>query len=487
MKAKFLGPYTVRSKVSDLNYLIDMPDRLKKQMLCHINMIKPYYSREVKPVLLSHVVIPEDVSMDLKDTSWPGNNSDVLANLNEKLGHLDGSRRGKLCDLIYSFPSIFKDSPGRTHLIEHDVDVEEKRPIKQHPYRLNPLKSSIVEKEVDYMLQNRLIKPSFSPWSSPVVLVPKDNNQHRMCFDYRKVNQMTKTDTFPLPRVDDCIDKIGNAKFISKFDLMKGYWQVPLTQRARAISAFVTPNGLYECEVMPFGMKNAAATFQRLMTYVTRDIENCVVYIDDVVIFSDTWEKHIELIEVFFLALRKANLVVNLSKSDFCKAQVIYLGHEIGLGEVAPKMSNVQAIIDFPIPKNRKNIMQFLGLAGYYRKFVSNFSDLVYPISELLKKDSKFVWDESCDQSFRKLKAIMISRPVLKAPDFASPFQLSVDASDTGVGAMLTQFDESGHEHPVAYFSKKLDAHQKNYATIEKEALALLLALSHFEVYVTAS
>ena len=347
--------------------------------------------------------------------------------------------------------------------------VNETNYVINTPDRINPTKAKIITDEVDYMLTNKLIKPSFSPWSSPVVLVPKPNNQFRLCLDYRKVNAITKTDSYPLPRVDDCVDRIGNAQFISKFDLLKGYWQVPLTERAKEISAFVTHNGLYQCSVMPFGMKNAASTFQRLMNIVCSKVKNCVVYIDDVVIYSNSWEDHLQSIQELLKAIQNANLVINLAKSDFSQAKITYLGFEVGYGKVLPKESNIQAILDFPVPKTRKNIRQFIGLAGYYRKFVLNFSDIVCPLTNLLKKNVNFNWDDSCDISFNKLKSILISHPVLTSPNFSRDFELSIDASDTGIGAMLCQKDDLGESHPVAFFSKKLNEPQRKYSTIEKE------------------
>ncbi|XP_066982785.1 uncharacterized protein [Macrobrachium rosenbergii] len=171
-----------------------------------------------------------------------------------------------------------------------------------------------------------------SPWSSPVVLVKKPDGEFRMCFDYRRVNEVTKPDSYPLPRIEDCIDRMGKSKYISKFDLLKGYWQVPLSKRARALSAFVTPQGLFQCRVMPFGMKNAAATFQRLMNTLVYGLEGCVVYIDDIVIYSDDWDTHLKRIKALFEVLKKAGLVVNLKKSEFAKAKVVYLGHVVGDG-----------------------------------------------------------------------------------------------------------------------------------------------------------
>lgn len=308
-----------------------------------------------------------------------------------------------------------------------------------------------------------------------------------MCTDYRKVNSVTKTDTFPIPRMDDCIDKVGKARYVTKFDLLKGFWQVPLTDRAKEISAFVTPDGLYQYKVMPFGMKNSPASFQRLINKVIVDLEGCEAYIDDVIIYSDTWEEHLKIIREFFERLSRAMLTINLSKSEFGQAQVTYLGHIVGQGEVKPVSAKVEAIANFPRPESKKQLMRFLGMAGYYRRFCPNFAAVTEPLTQLLSKRIKFIWSERCDKAFEELKAMLQSAPVLTAPDFKSSFKLAVDASDVAAGAVLLQEDDEGVEHPVCYFSKKFNKSQKNYSTIEKECLALVLALQHFEVYVTSS
>ena len=210
------------------------------------------------------------------------------------------------------------------------------------------------------MLKNNIIEESQSNWSSPCILVPKHDGGFRFCTDFRKVNDKTKSDSFPIPRIADCIDQIGNAKFVSTFDMLKGYWQVPLTQRAREISAFVTPSGLYQYKVMPFGMKNAPATFQRMVNKLVRDIDGCEGYIDDVVIFSDNWSDHIRQIKCFFQIMREAKLTINLMKSEFGKATVKYLGHIVGQGQVRPLDAKVQTIVKYPIPTSQKNLPDFL-------------------------------------------------------------------------------------------------------------------------------
>ena len=337
------------------------------------------------------------------------------------------------------------------------------------------------------MLDNDFIEPSQSDWSSPCILVPKPDGTFRMCTDYRKVNSVTKTDSFPVPRMDDCIDNIGQAKYVTKFDLLKGFWQIPLTDRAKEISAFVIPDGLFQYKVMPFGMKNSPATFQRFINMIITGLDNCKAYIDDAIIYSEEWDQQIKTIRDFFERLSKAKLTINLAKSEFCHATLTFLGHIVGQGQVKPVEAKVKAISDFPVPTCKRQLMRFLCMAGYYRKFCDNFSVIAEPLTNLLSKRTKFIWTNDCQKAFDILKVILKNEPVLLAPNFAKEFKLAVDASDTGAGSVLMQEDSNGVDHPVSYFSKKFNKHQKNYSTIEKECLSLILALQHFEVYLTSS
>ncbi|XP_068243247.1 uncharacterized protein [Palaemon carinicauda] len=485
-KAKFSGPWKILKKVNDLNYVVETPDRRKKTQVCHVNMLKAYQGREtIRPVLSLAKVEEKEEFGETSSMSLLGN-SVALGNLPGMLDHLSATQSKEVMNFITKFAVLFQDVPGLTSLLMHDVEVGDARPIKQHPYRVNPSKRDIIQQEVEYMLRHDLIQRSFSPWSSPVVLVKKEGGGQRMCFDYRKVNAVTESDCFPLPRVEDCINDVGAAKYISKFDLLKGYWQVPLTERAKEISAFVTSEGLYSCNVMPFGMKNASATFQRLMNQVIDKLEGVVVYIDDLVVYSNSWESHLKNMECLFERLRAAGLVINLNKCDFAKAKIIYLGHEVGHGKILPKSVNIQSILDFQVPENRRGIRRFLGMVGYYRRFVLNFADVANPLTNLLKKGQRFCWTVECQDAFDKLKSTMINTPILKTPNFKEPFCLAVDASDVGVGAVLSQGCD-GEEYPVAYFSKKLSPAQHKYSTVEKETLGLILSLEHFEVYLSGS
>ena len=366
-------------------------------------MLKPYFDRDtssserVCPVVVVTEASDPDNSDSQSDVHVPEimpklNNSEILKNFKGKVSHLPENYQQCLTQLFLKFAKLFPDVPTQTDVLVHDIDVGEAQPVKQAPYRLNPAKKQVLHDEVQYLLANNLIKPSRSNWCSPCVLVLKQDGTYRLCVDYRKVNSVTKTDTFPIPRIEDCIDNVGKAHFVTKFDLLQGFWQVPLSDRAKEISAFVTPDGLYQFNVMPFGLKNAPATFQRLINNVISGLKGCEAYIDDIVLYSDSWEDHLQLLQNFFERLGNAKLTVNLSKSQIVCGSVTYLGHIVGQGKVKPIHSKIDAICRFPFPDTRKQLMCFLGMVGYYRKFCQNFSTITEPLTHLLRRDVKFVW-----------------------------------------------------------------------------------------------
>ena len=517
LQARYLGPFEIENKIDDFNYVIKTPGRRKEKRVCHINMIKEYFDREnaknksnteinnaISTVTHANVSIEKcndvcdvsdidgnnDLDKTIRDNVQSAHlkNSDYLSNLDTKLSHLNASQKKQMSSLIRKYESLFPDVPTRTTAAVHDVVInDDAPPIKQHPYRLNPIKLEHLRKEVQYMLDNDIIEKSTSAWSSPCILVPKPDGSYRFVTDFRKVNNVTKTDSFPIPRIDDCIDKIGGAKFVSKFDLLKGFWQVPLTKRAKEISAFATPDGLFQYKVMPFGMKNSPATFQRMIHNVIQGLPCCVAYIDDVIIFSQTWEEHIKAIQQLFQRLLEANLTINLTKSDFVHATTSYLGHVVGQGCVKPINAKVEAISKYPAPKTKKQLMRFLGMVGFYRRFCHNFSTIVAPLTNLLQKNTKFLWTSTCDNAFNNIKRVLMNSPVLVSPDFNKQFKLAVDASDVGIGAVLYQESDDNIDRVVSFYSKKLNRYQKNYSTIEKECLGLLLSLQHFDVYLNVT
>lgn len=498
LKAKYSGPYQVLEKTSSVNYIIDTPDRRRRRRLCHVNMMKAYYNREnefaqdclsggQEDERVVQIVACATTAGEIEDQETlilpKLRNSEILGQLDNHLSHLEQDKREEARLLIQKFPQIFEDHPSVTDWITHDIDVQENRPVKQHPYRENPRKREIIQKEIEYMSAHNLIEPSQSDWSSPCVLVPKPGGSHRFCTDYRKVNALTVSDSYPLPRIEDCVETAGNATYLTKIDLLKGYYQVPLSEKAKKISAFVTHEGLWQYKVMAFGMKNAGATFQRLANKLIEGLEGCAVYIDDLIIYSDTWSQHLQRLEAVFTRLKAAKLTVNLAKSEIAKSSLNYLGFHLGNGKLRPLEAKIEAVLNFPAPKTRKDLRRFLGMIGFYRKFCPNFSDKVAPLTDLTSPKVIFVWTDECQSAFEEAKRMLMTGPVLAIPTFERPFKIMSDASKLGIGSVLIQSDENGLNHPVAFYSKKFDKHQMAYSTIEKEAFALIDSLKHFAYY----
>ena len=277
--------------------------------------------------------------------------------------------------------------------------------------------------------------------------------------DYRRLNAESQMDAYPMPRIDDLIDRLGKAKFITTLDLTRGYWQVPMAKTSRHLTAFTTPFGLFQFRVMPFGLQGAPATFQRLMDRVLKGLEcYSAAYIDDLVTHSRTWGEHLDQVRNVLQRLREAGLTAKPSKCQFGMAQCVYLGHIVGNGAVRPERSKLQGVEAFSTPKYKKEVRCFLGLRGYYRKFIPDYASIAAPLTDLTKKNApnQVVWNERCEASFKRLKDLLCSASVLQSPDFERNFVLQTDASDVGVGAVLSQVDDTGADHPVAYFSRKL-------------------------------
>src|SRR5664279_1626082 len=303
----------------------------------------------------------------------------------------------------------------------------------------------------------------------------------------RQVNIRTVVDPFPLPRIEELLDRVGQSTFLTKLDMVRGYWQVPLDAASIPISGFVTPFGHFRWRYMPFGCRNAPATFSRLVLKLLSGLEEfCAAYLDDILIFSNSWESHMRHVTAVLERVRRAGLTLNISKSVFAAAEVDYLGFHIGRGRVQPREKKIAALLQFNRPLDRKQLQQFLGLAGYYRRFSPNFSHMSAVLSNLLRKDVRFEWTKEAEDAFVDLKSRLGTRPILRPPDFSKPFCMAVDASNIATGGHLFQLID-GIEHPICFYSKKLDVHQQNYSTVEKEALGLVLAVRAFSVYFGSS
>ncbi|CAM4707096.1 unnamed protein product [Lepidochelys kempii] len=405
-------------------------------------------------------------------------------NLSMTLGRM---QRQQIQELCTSYAPTFSATPGLTERAYHSIDTGNAHPIRVQPYRVSPQAKTAIEREIQDMLQMGVIRPSESAWASPVVLVPKPDGEIRFCVDYRKLNAVTRPDNYPMPRTDELVEKLGRAQFISTLDLTKGYWQVPLDESAKERSAFITHLGLYEFNVLPFGLRNAPATFQRLVDGLLAGLgEYAVAYLDDVAIFSDSWADHLEHLQKVLERIREAGLTVKAKKCQIGLNRVTYLGHQVGQGTISPLQAKVDAIQKWPVPKSKKQVQSFLGLAGYYRRFVPHYSQIAAPLTDLTKKKqpNAVQWTGKCQKAFNKLKATLMSDPVLRAPDFDKPFLVTTDASERGVGAVLMQKGPDQEFHPVVFLSKKLSERESNWSVTEKECYAIVYALEKLRPYV---
>ena len=481
--AAWQGPYKITKKVGTVDYEVDMHDKKKRRRIFHINMLKPWYTPENVTYSMTEVDNDEDDSAE--DIQQPFEDSEEKLYINKEL---PAGQQEQMKELLDEYRDVLSSIPGKTELVKHKIEVGDAKPIRQRPYRLPWVHREAVKKELDMMLEHGIIEESSSEWAQPMVIVSKkDSSEVRLCIDFRKVNQVAKVDSYPLPRIEDLIDKMGQAKYITTMDLSRGYWQIPLTKDSKEKTAFVTPFGLWQFVTMPFGLADAQATCQRLVdTKLIRGIEDfAAAYVDDLTVFSATWEEHLLHLREMLKRLRCAGLTIKPKKCRFGMEETEYLGHIVGNGVVRPCSEKAEAVKRFPIPETKKQVRSFLGLAGYYRKFIKNFSELATPLTNLTKKREPQVvnWTEECDLAFRSLKEMLCQKPVLKAPDFTKEFKLQTDASEHGLGAVLSQKDEDGLEHPVVYISRKLLPRERNYATIEKECLAMKWSIESLRVY----
>ena len=400
---------------------------------------------------------------------------------------LTQDQKDQLKSLLSEFRDVFAFSNyelGKTDLIQHHIETEGP-PIKQRPYRVSEKQRQCIEKHVNDMLERNIISESLSPWSSPVVLVPKGNSgETRFCVDYRKLNKVTKRDSFPLPLIESTLDALGGSQYFTTLDLLSGYWQIEVNQESKEKTAFTTFGGLYEFNVLPFGLTNAPSSFQRLMESVLRGLNYKIAlcYIDDILIFSRSFTEHLEHIREVFLRLRSANLRLKPSKCDFATKSVKFLGHVITRDGISPNPEKISAVKNFPIPKCAKEVRSFLGLANYYRRFVNSFAKIAAPLNALLCKDKKFSWSEQCQLAFDTLKTALCESPILAYPDFSLPFSLHTDASDYAVGYVLSQ-KQNGLERVIAYAGRNLTPAEKNYSVTEKEGVALISGIQRFKPY----
>ncbi len=400
----------------------------------------------------------------------------------------DQASKKKVRDLLCKYAGTFavsKEDLGRTDLVKHKIDTGLTHPIKQRPRRVPIAWRDEAKKEVDKMLRQGVVQLSSSPWASPVVLVRKKDNTLRYCIDYRQVNDVTIKDSYPLPRIDDTLDALQGATLFSTLDLASGYWQVEVDPVDKEKTAFVTEGGLYEFNVMPFGLCNAPATFERLMEKVLSGLhwKTCLVYIDDIIVFGSTLDSHLQRLEEVLKRITEANLKVSPSKCQWLRPSVKFLGHIVSEEGITTDPEKVEAVKNWPTPTKTRDVRAFLGLCSYYRRFIRGFADIARPLHKLTEKDRPFSWTVDCETAFQELKKSLSTAPVLSYPTPDDPFILDTDASGFGLGGVLSQLRE-GKEYVIAYYSHALSKTEQQYCVTRRELLAVVSCLKHFHHYV---
>lgn len=416
-------------------------------------------------------------------------NDTILTQLDKvRLQHVEPELREPLEKIMLHYVDVFNFDENElpcTDLTEHKIVLKQDKIVNTRIYKTPEVHKEEIEKQMKEMREKGIITDSESPYNAPVWVVPKKKDasgkqKWRIVIDFRKLNELTDQDAYPLPDIDDILGQLGDSKYFSALDLSSGFHQIPMAQESRKYTAFSTPQGHYEFQRMPFGLKNAPATFQRMMDTALRGLigRSCFVYLDDIVIFGRSPEEHNRNLAVVFERLQKLKLKVQPDKCEFLKPELEYLGHVITDNGVKPNPAKTEKIKNFPTPRNVKEVRGFLGLTGYYRKFIKGFATVARPLTELTKKDAEFRLTEKELKAIETLKTKMQEEVVLKYPDQKKQFELTTDASNEGLGAVLSQ-----EGRPCCFVSRTLNPAEKNYTTTEKELLAIVWAIKRLRQY----
>ncbi|GBC30198.2 uncharacterized protein LOC110064491 [Rhizophagus irregularis DAOM 181602=DAOM 197198] len=411
----------------------------------------------------------EDINDDNdSDDSEDEDSENEYEETNEiKYKDLEKLQEKELKDLVKEYEDIciYGDKKiSKTNIVKCNIRLKDEMPINQKAYRESTENREIIKREIDKMLKEGIIQESYN---------------------FRKINQMTITDAYLLPRIDDLLEKFRVAKWFTTIDLASGYWQIEMKEEDKEKTAFICSQGLYEFNVMPFGLKNAPAIFQRTMNKIFKEYLDKFmnVYIDDIIIYSKNWNEHLQHIKIVLEELRKANMMLKLKKCEWAKKNVEYLGHVVGTDGLKPDNKKIEKIKNLKPPKNIKQIREINGLCSYYRKFVKGYSKIVKPIMKLTRKDVPFVWTDKQQKALEELKEKLINYPILQHPNFEKEFILITDASGEGLGAILEQLDENNREIVISYASRSLVNAEKRYPITELECLAVFWGIKYFHKY----
>ena len=377
------------------------------------------------------------------------------------------------------------DTLGKTSLIKHKIELlPGTRPRYIPAYRMPHSRKAVVQELVEVMEEQGVISPSSSPYNSPLILVPKRDGGFRPYIDFRRLNEITIPDRYPMPVLSEVLSNLGGMRVFSTLDMLSGFWQIKLEEESKPLTAFSTQNGHFHFNCMPFGLRNSPITFVRLMNMLFPDMCNgsLLTYIDDLIVFSKTVEDHLNVLESVLDRLAKNGLKLKLSKCQFLKRQLDFLGHVVSDQGISVQEAKIVKIKEFSTPKTEKSLKRFLGMCGYYRPYIKHFASITEPLTRLLSKSTDFLWGKEQDEAFNVLKEKLMTAPILTYPDFSKPFIIACDASDCGIGSVLLQKGER-RLLPIAYASKTLSSTERRYSVTEREALAVVWSLKKFRDY----
>lgn len=414
----------------------------------------------------------------------------LLGDIN--INHLSVAEKFSIQRICTKYADIFHvegDKLGTSNVYKQNIHLKKhSQPAYKKPYRLPHAQKEEVQRQVEKMLDEGIIEKSRSEWSAPLLIIPKkaDLNGHkqwRMVIDYRLLNREIEDDKFPLPNITEIIDSLSGAVYFSHLDLAQGYHQIELEPSSRPYTAFTTDKGQYQMTRLPMGLKISPSAFSRAMTIAMSGLnyDTCLIYLDDLIVYGNSLQDHNKNLVKVFERLRTVNLKLNPNKCDFLKQEILYLGHVISSNGVLPDNSKIEALQNYPTPKNGEEVKRFVAFANYYRKFIQNFAHIAAPLNQLTRKNVSFHWSAECQQAFETLKRALTNPPILNYPKFSAnnTFTLKTDASGYAIGAVLS----NGDDKPIAYASRSLNKAERNYPTIEKELLAITWAVKHFRVY----
>ncbi|CAK9833137.1 Retrovirus-related Pol polyprotein from transposon 297 [Anthophora retusa] len=432
------------------------------------------------------IVTDEDGSTRLQRVPTVQNGTEGIEALCYATDGVDEKTREAVAELLNRYRHMITTGSKvrRVSTAEMKIVTREERVVSYHPYRLSIFEREKVRGIIEELLENEIIRESTSPYASPIILVKKKNGEDRMCVDFRALNKITVKDRYPLPLIEDQIDRLGSGKYFTTLDMASGFYQIPNAEDSIEKTAFVTPAGHYEFRRMPFGLCNAPAVFQRAINKALGNLGNSIalVYLDDILIPSETIEEGFERLKVVLSALDKTGFSLNLKKCAFFKTKIEYLGREISAEGIRPGEAKIKSLLEAPIPENVKQVRQFMGLASYFRKFIPEFAVRTACITKLTKKDEQWKWGDEQEEARKYILKKLCTKPLLVIFDPTRETKLHTDASSLGYGAILFQRVD-GDLRVVAYFSRRTTTEESRYHSYELETLAIVNALKYFRVY----